>query len=135
MALNYILSMKPDLEARDCFGYTPLHIAVTCVEKLGSTRNVKALLLRGADRKAIDLNNKMPVEHISESLEDDVINDLTQQLGPQSYWECLMMRVPLIPLKRNHKTQALFLTMFTVIFLLNLFVILPMLEAELSYIC
>lgn len=50
LALNYILSMKPDLEARDCYGFTPLHIAVTSCAKLGSTRNVKALLLRGANR-------------------------------------------------------------------------------------
>ena len=28
MALNYILSMKPDLEAKDIRGLTPLHIAV-----------------------------------------------------------------------------------------------------------
>ena len=27
MALNYILSLKPNLEAKDKFGYTPLHIA------------------------------------------------------------------------------------------------------------
>ena len=56
MALNYILSLKPNLEAKDKFGYTPLHIASQCVEKLGSTRNVKALLLRGADRNSKDLN-------------------------------------------------------------------------------
>lgn len=54
MALNYILSMKPDLEAQDSFGFTPLHIAVTCAEKLGSTRTVKALLLRGASRTSKD---------------------------------------------------------------------------------
>ena len=50
MALNYILSMNPDLEAKDVFGFTPLRIATETVEKLDSTRNVKALLLRGANR-------------------------------------------------------------------------------------
>ena len=36
MALNYILSLKPNMEAKDKFGYTPLHIASQCVEKLES---------------------------------------------------------------------------------------------------
>jgi F0F1-type ATP synthase membrane subunit a len=39
-----------------------------------------------------------------------------------------MMKVPLIPLKRNHKTQTLFLSLFLAIFLLNLFVVLPSIQ-------
>jgi ankyrin repeat protein len=66
MALNYILSMKPDLEAQDCFGFTPLHIAVSTVEKLESTRNVKSLLLRGASRDSKDWKGKKPIDMISE---------------------------------------------------------------------
>lgn len=68
MALNYILSMKPDLEAKDIRGLTPLHIAVICTEQLGSTRNVKALLLRGADRAAEDREGKTPLDWIPKSL-------------------------------------------------------------------
>ena len=68
MALNYILSMKPDLEAKDIRGLTPLHIAVICTEQLGSTRNVKALLLRGADRSAVDKENKTPLDWIPKNL-------------------------------------------------------------------
>ena len=104
MALNYILSMKPDLEAQDSFGFTPLHIAVTCAEKLGSTRTVKALLLRGASRETKDTAGKTPLDHIPITMPEDMQGELKMQLLPQSYWECLMLRVPLIPLKRNHKT-------------------------------
>ena len=32
VALNYILSLNPDLEAKDDQGYTPLHLAVKSVE-------------------------------------------------------------------------------------------------------
>lgn len=39
-----------------------------------------------------------------------------------------MMKVPLIPLKRNHKTQMLFLSLFLAIYLLNLFVVLPTIQ-------
>lgn len=135
LALNYILSMKPDLEAQDCFGFTPLHIAVTCVEKLESTRNVKALLLRGASRLAKDMNGKTPLDHVTADLSDHLADELKVQLGPQSYYECLMLRVPLIPLKRNIKTQVLFMTLFLVLVTLNMLVILPTMETEISRIC
>lgn len=76
MALSYILSMKPDLEAKDMYGFTPLHIAVTAVEKLGSTRNVKALLLRGASRNSVDKKNKTAADLIPKSLDDGLTNEL-----------------------------------------------------------
>ena len=36
-----------------------------------------------------------------------------------------MLRVPLIPLKRNHKTQVLFMTLFIIVAILNMFILLP----------
>jgi ankyrin repeat protein len=135
LALNYILSMKPNIEAQDCFGFTPLHIAVTCVEKLESTRNVKALLLRGANRKAKDINGKTPLDHVESVKNDHLAEELKIQLGPQNYYECLMLRVPLIPLKRNIKTQILFMTLFLVLVALNMLVILPTLPTVMSKYC
>lgn len=63
--------MKPDLEAQDVFGFTPLHIAVTTVEKLESTRNVKALLLKGANRKTQDLKGKTPLDHVRQKPDNE----------------------------------------------------------------
>jgi len=76
LALTYILSMKPDLEAKDCYGFTPLHIAVTCVEKLESTRNVRSLLLRGANREATDNKGKTPLDHMATSLPGHLDDEL-----------------------------------------------------------
>jgi len=104
MALNYLLTMKPNLEAKDSSGFTPLHIAIPHVEKLGSTRNVKSLLLRGADRNAIDNHGKTPMDLIPTDFEEGTKDELVQILSEQSYCECMMLKVPLIPLKRNHKT-------------------------------
>ena len=67
MALNYILSMKPNIEAPDVQGYTPLHIAVASAEKLGSTRNVKSLLLRGAKRDARDKTGRTPLDMVRDN--------------------------------------------------------------------
>lgn len=58
VALNYILAMNPDLEAKDQKGFTALHLAVKSVEHLKSTRPVKALLLKGANRLAKDLEGR-----------------------------------------------------------------------------
>ena len=98
MALNYILSLKPDLEAKDVRGLTPLHIAVTSVEKMGSTRSVKTLLLRGANRDAKDKDGKTPMDWIQDTISEGLQSDLQNQLGKQKYCECLLLRVPLIPL-------------------------------------
>mmetsp|Transcript_15391 Transcript_15391/g.10778 ORF Transcript_15391/g.10778 Transcript_15391/m.10778 type:complete len:85 (+) Transcript_15391:1-255(+) len=53
-ALNYLLSMNPNMELKDLQGYTPLHLAIKSVGQLSSTRPVRALLLKGADRDAVD---------------------------------------------------------------------------------
>lgn len=131
-ALNYILSLKPDLEAKDIFGQTALHIAVTCVEKLGSCRNVKMLLLRGADRETKDKKGKTPREIIPENMEEHRQDELYTYLKPPKFTECLMVRIPLVPLNRNHNTQILFISLFSVVSILNLIIILPTLELHLS---
>mmetsp|Transcript_4711 Transcript_4711/g.8042 ORF Transcript_4711/g.8042 Transcript_4711/m.8042 type:complete len:247 (+) Transcript_4711:2029-2769(+) len=37
----------------------------------------------------------------------------------------MMIKVPLVPIKRNHRTQTLFISLFLLIFVLNLLIILP----------
>jgi ankyrin repeat protein len=53
-ALSYILTMNPNLEAKDNLGCTPLMLAIKSVAELKSTRPVRALLLRGSNRNATD---------------------------------------------------------------------------------
>jgi len=128
MALNYLLSLKPNLEAKDIRGLTPLHIAVSSVEKIGSTRSVKTLLLRGANRETKDKDGKTPMDWITETNNEWITDELQNHLAKPSYCECLLLRVPLIPLQRNHKTQALFVFLFFTVYALNLFIIQPTLE-------
>lgn len=49
-----------------------MHLAVRSVEHLKSTRSVKALLLKGADRLARDLEGRTPAEHIPDSLHESL---------------------------------------------------------------
>lgn len=81
MALIYILSLKPNLEAKDIRGLTPLHIAVNAVGKLGSTRCVKTLLISGSDREALDKEGKTPRDWIQEDQPDHVQAELERHLG------------------------------------------------------
>jgi hypothetical protein len=83
------------------------------------------LLLRGANRDAEDKKGKKPVDLIPKDLDDNLHDELEQYLGDQKYCECLMLRVPLIPLRKNHKTQVLFMGLFVVILLLNMMITLP----------
>ena len=45
-----------------------MHLAVRSVEVLKSTRPVRALLLKGANREVKDKQGKRPVDWISENL-------------------------------------------------------------------
>ena len=46
-----------------------------------------------------------------------------------------MLKVPLIPLKKNHKTQVLFLFMMTVIYALNMLIIFPTMDPKTAQYC
>ena len=67
-------------------------------------------------------------------MEQHLQTELDQYLAKQSYYECLMLRVPLIPLKRNHKTQTLFIFLFGIVHVVNMFIILPTLSHWTSHI-
>jgi len=76
VALKYILSLNPNLEARDSKGNTALHLAVKSVEQLKSTRPVRALLLKGSDREAQDNEGRKARSFISDNLPHPIKRDL-----------------------------------------------------------
>ena len=57
-----------------------MHLAVKSVEALRSTRPVRALLLKGADRLAKDNEGRTSAEHIPTNLPESVRNDLVIML-------------------------------------------------------
>lgn len=58
--------MNPNLEAKDHAGFTPLHLAIKAVPDLKSTRPVRALLLKGAERDARNLQGVPSIEMVDE---------------------------------------------------------------------
>lgn len=80
IALNYLLSMNPDLNAKDQKGFSALHLAVKSVEALKSTRPVRALLLKGADRLATDNDGRTAAEVIGGTVPETIRQDLEMML-------------------------------------------------------
>lgn len=103
-ALSYVLALNPDLEIKDKMGFTPLHLAIRSVDELKSTRPVRALLLKGASRKAISDEGETVLDLINDKLPDRMKQDLTQMLVEPKFVECCMMKTPMVKLQRNHKT-------------------------------
>ena len=124
-ALSYILAMKPNLEPKDQGGFTPLHLAIKSVSELRSTRPVRALLLKGADRDATNNQGQNCIQMIKDNLTDGLKLELQQMLKKPSYLECFMVKTPLAPLHRNHKTQILFCVLFLSLLIGQVFIIFP----------
>mmetsp|Transcript_18520 Transcript_18520/g.17615 ORF Transcript_18520/g.17615 Transcript_18520/m.17615 type:complete len:110 (+) Transcript_18520:1177-1506(+) len=62
---------------------------------------------------------------VQDHLQDSMKEELESILKEPTYCECFMIKTPLIPLKPNHKTQFLFAGLFTLIFVILLFVLFP----------
>lgn len=65
IAATYLLSWGADINKKDCFGNTPLHLSVYHAEKELNSRLTKILLLKGADRKIKNNKGKTALEVIA----------------------------------------------------------------------
>jgi ankyrin repeat protein len=51
-----------DINSQDSLGLTPLHLAVKSAEDIKSTRMVRLLLIRGADRNIKDIYGRRAID-------------------------------------------------------------------------
>ena len=65
VALSYLLAWRPDLNVRDNDGFTPLHLAVKSVDTVESTRPVRFLLIRGANKTIRDNQGRAPIDLVT----------------------------------------------------------------------
>lgn len=60
--LQYLLAWGPtDINSQDSLGLTPLHLAVKSAEDIKSTRMVRLLLIRGAERNIKDIYGRKAI--------------------------------------------------------------------------
>jgi hypothetical protein len=102
-----------------------LHLAIRSVAELKTTRPVRALLIRGALRSPISKAGQTSLQMVKEDLPSGIKGDLQNMLKEPKYIECFMVRTPLVKLRRNHKTQILFATLFCIIIFAQIFIIVP----------
>ena len=106
-------------------GYTPLHLAVKSVDSVESTRPVRFLLIRGADKERMDKQGRTPIELTSEVRSPDLANELRRMLGESKSLECLMLSAPTRLVKRSKFTMTFYLTLLLVMFLIQFFFTFP----------
>ena len=82
IALSYLLAWEPDLNIRDEEGFTPLHLAVKSVDTVESTRPVRFLMIRGADKSITDNQGNTPLDLVNnnEVETENLANDLRKML-------------------------------------------------------
>jgi ankyrin repeat protein len=54
------------LKSQDIKGLTPLHLAVKMSNESESTKLIKQLLVKGADRNMLDYDKKKPIDFLPE---------------------------------------------------------------------
>ncbi len=82
-SVAYLLAWESDVNAIDANGSTPLHLAIKTAEDLKSSRSVRHLLIKGADRKIKDKLGRTPLDIVNEIR----VVEMKEELA--SYMVCL----------------------------------------------
>lgn len=83
-ALAYLLAWNPKLNLQDKEGYTPLHLAIKSIDELGSCRQVRALLIKGANPNITDMKGRPPLFFCDEIQSDYLQEEAKGILTPSS---------------------------------------------------
>jgi ankyrin repeat protein len=95
-------------------GLTPLHLAIKAAEDLKSSRSVRHLLIKGAQRTTVDDNGRTPLMILEELKDSPLKEEMTPYLKEQKDVSCFMMKTPLKKVERNKKTVVLYLLLMVV---------------------
>lgn len=121
IAISYLLAWDIKIDEVDQRGLTPLHLAVKAVNELNTTRPVRALLISGASRKSKDSIGRRPIDLVSEVQDQKLRKELKEILKQPSSWSCLMLKTPLMKVKKRPTTMLFYLLLalifYAVVFL------------------
>jgi len=125
-ASYYLQSWGVDVNAKDFLGYTPLHLAVRYSSRFPNTRAIKELLIKGADRDAVEKSGLKPIDLV-ECLEDNETKEELRGLlkKPKFILPCCHFRQPMVKIERSNKTVALFLFLMLATFFGNMVFVYP----------
>jgi ankyrin repeat protein len=75
LTLSFIIAWGGNINAIDQKGLTPLHFTVKQYKETNSTKGIKLLLIKGADRNALDFENKKPIDYLGDN-SDHLANEI-----------------------------------------------------------
>ena len=90
-----------------------------------TTRLVRFIMLRGADKTIKDKTNKTPIECIDEVGDEDNRRELQKMLGDPSKFECLMLQPPNRLTHKNPTTIRIYLIVFITVYAIQFFLVFP----------
>ena len=125
VAMQYLLAWNPQLNERDEQGLTPLHLAVKSVRTLNSTRPVRALLMRGAQRSLQDNQGRRPIDLAVLSQPSPCYEELRKMLMEPSCWSCLMLNTPLKNVERSPSLMITYFVLLAIIYAASFLLLRP----------
>jgi len=66
LTMSYIVAWNAKIDEVDSKGLTALHLAVKAAEDIRSTKGIKLLLIKGANRNIKDLQGQLPIDLVSQ---------------------------------------------------------------------
>ena len=81
-----------------------------------SSRCVRQLLIKGASRDIKDTLGRRPVDLAETISHGNLQRQVRQMLKPVKMWECLMLKTPMMKMKRSNRTLLFYvlINLFTV---------------------
>eukprot|EP00347_Sterkiella_histriomuscorum_P023344 403335004 len=140
LALSYLVAWNPDLNAQDSKGLTPLHLAVKSSEDLRSTKAIKQLLIKGADKNITDKQDNKPIDLLRDYRDTNnnqqIIAEIKVLLEDQtsSFSECLMLRTAFKKQNQSRGTLYFFFLIMSSSFALIYFLMFPTLQDSQKYL-
>jgi len=126
--LSYLLAWEPDKNIQDNEGLTPLHLAVKSVDAVESTRPVRFLLIRGADKTIQDNSNQTALDLVNNGEVKDrkFARELKNMLLKSDNCTCFdCFGAPTSGVKRNPTTLIISQLLSFTVYILEVFFIFP----------
>eukprot|EP00347_Sterkiella_histriomuscorum_P018539 403345126 len=119
LALSYILAWDSDVNAKDSKGLTPLHLAVKQAEDLQSTRSIRHLLIKGADKRATNNDGRTPLDIAIDLRTPAMKNEILKILTEESKFmnDIFMIKPPLRKTSKSPRTMIIYLVLILISFL------------------
>lgn len=123
LTLSYIIAWGGDMEAMDIKGHTALHFACKKHKENKSTKGIKQLLIKGANRNAMDFEGKRPIDYVQTEAKPsaqaaDIIK-LLRDDGWSFTGDCLVLRTTFRKQEKKPYTLIAYFVLMVLTFIMQ----------------